>query len=57
MSPVTSKIASLLAPEPVPTVNPDEYSITTSGRVNDIYNYNDPGGGILDIKFSYIYNI
>jgi hypothetical protein len=42
--------------DPVPTVNPDEYSITTSGRVNDIYNYNDPGGGILDIKFSYIYN-
>jgi len=41
---------------PVPTANPNEYSITTSGRVNDIYNYNDPGGGILDIKFSYIYN-
>jgi hypothetical protein len=41
---------------PVPTANPDEYSITTSGRVNDIYNYNDPGGSVLDIKFSYIYN-
>jgi len=41
---------------PVPTANPNEYSITTSGRVNDIYNYSDPGGGVLDIKFSYIYN-
>ena len=42
--------------DPLPTANPNEYSVVTSGRVNDIYNYNDPGGGILDIKFSYIYN-
>ena len=32
------------------------YVITTSGRVNDIYNYNNPGIGTKDIKFSYEYN-
>ena len=31
-------------------------TITTSGSIGDIYNYNDPGEGIADIKFAYIYN-
>jgi hypothetical protein len=31
-------------------------TITTSDSIGDIYNYNDPGGDIADIKFSYIYN-
>ena len=34
----------------------NQYSITTSGRVNDIYLYTALGGGIKDIKFSYEYN-
>jgi hypothetical protein len=31
-------------------------AITTSGEINDIYNYSDPGGGLPDIKFAYYYN-
>jgi hypothetical protein len=31
-------------------------TIETSGEINDIYIYNDPGEGIPDIKFAYIYN-
>jgi len=31
-------------------------AITTSDSIGDIYNYANPGGGIADIKFSYIYN-
>jgi hypothetical protein len=31
-------------------------TITTSGDINDIYAYNDPGFGVPDIKFSYEYN-
>lgn len=31
-------------------------TITTSGSIGDIYTYNNPGGDIADIKFSYIYN-
>lgn len=31
-------------------------AITTSGEINDIYNYSDPGGGLADIKFAYYYN-
>jgi hypothetical protein len=31
-------------------------TITTSGEINDIYNYSDPGGGLADIKFAYNYN-
>ena len=45
-------------PPPSPYTPPTApvYEVFTSGRVSDIYNYNDPGGGVLDIKFSYIYN-
>ena len=50
VSPITTP------PTPLPTPPAGSYVITTSGRVNDIYNYNNPGGGIKDIKFSYIYN-
>ena len=32
------------------------YTITTSGRVNDIYLHVDQEGGVKDIKFSYKYN-
>jgi len=32
------------------------YTVTTSGRVNDIYLYVDQGGDVKDIKFSYKYN-
>jgi hypothetical protein len=31
-------------------------TITTSDSIGDIYNYNDPGMGVADIKFAYIYN-
>ena len=31
-------------------------TITTSGEINDIYAYNDPGFGVPDIKFAYNYN-
>ena len=41
---------------PTPTANPNEYIITTSGRVGDIYNYTPQGGAAKDIKFSYEYN-
>ena len=41
---------------PVPTLNPNEYIITTDGRVNDIYLYVAQLGGVKDIKFSYTYN-
>jgi hypothetical protein len=41
---------------PIPTVNPNEYTITTSGRVGDIYKYVSQAGGIKDIKFVYEYN-
>ena len=41
---------------PVSTSNPNEYLITTSGRVGDIYKYTQQIGGVKDIKFSYIYN-
>jgi hypothetical protein len=41
---------------PVPTANPNEYTITTSGRVGDIYKYTLLAGGVKDIKFSYEYN-
>jgi hypothetical protein len=41
---------------PVPTLNPNEYTITTDGQVNDIYLYVAQLGGVKDIKFSYIYN-
>lgn len=48
----------VIAPPPPPYTPPAApvYEVFTSGRVNDIYNYNDPGGSVLDIKFSYIYN-
>jgi len=41
---------------PVPTTNPNEYTITTSGRVGDIYKYVPQPGGVKDIKFAYEYN-
>jgi hypothetical protein len=41
---------------PVPTLNPNEYIVTTDGRVNDIYLHVAQVGGVKDIKFSYIYN-
>lgn len=41
---------------PVPTANPNEYIINTSGRVGDIYKYTPQGGLTKDIKFSYEYN-
>jgi hypothetical protein len=41
---------------PTPTSNPNQYTITTSGRVGDIYNYVNQGFGITDIKFAYKYN-
>jgi hypothetical protein len=47
----------VLSVSPTPTVPySGSYVITTSGRVNDIYNYNNPGIGTRDIKFSYEYN-
>ena len=41
---------------PIPTGNPDEWYVTTSGRVNDIYLHVVLGGGVKDIKFAYSYN-
>jgi hypothetical protein len=41
---------------PTPTGTLNQYVITTSGRVNDIYNYVNQGFGITDIKFAYKYN-
>ena len=48
----------VIPPPPPPYTPPAApvYEVFTSGRVNDIYNYNDQGPGTLDIKFSYIYN-
>ena len=48
----------VIPPPPPPYTPPvaPVYEVFTSGRVNDIYNYNDQGPGTLDIKFSYIYN-
>lgn len=42
--------------DPVPTLNANEYTIDTSGRVNDIYLYVAQEGEVKDIKFSYKYN-
>jgi hypothetical protein len=37
-------------------IGPNQYIITTSGRVGDIYEYTFQGGTARDIKFSYEYN-
>ena len=41
---------------PTPTGVANEYIITTSGRVNGIYEHVSLPGGVTDIKFSYEYN-
>jgi len=41
---------------PTPTGGTNEYIITTSSRVNDIYEHASLPGGVTDIKFSYEYN-
>ena len=41
---------------PTPTGTLNQYVVTTSGRVNDIYKYVNQGFGITDIKFAYKYN-
>jgi hypothetical protein len=46
----------LLPPTPLPEPPSGSYTITTSGRVSDIYKYIPQGGGVKDVKFSYEYN-
>jgi hypothetical protein len=50
----TDYVKVISGPNPTSTLN--QYVITTSGRINDIYNYVDQGAGITDIKFAYKYN-
>ncbi|MFY8169768.1 MAG: hypothetical protein ACOVK2_01490 [Candidatus Fonsibacter sp.] len=47
----------VISVSPTPTAPySGSYTITTSGRVNDIYLYVDQEGDVKDIKFSYKYN-
>ena len=47
------KVIGRLTPHPPDTTI---WTITTDGEINDLYNYNDPGEGRLDLKFAYSLN-